>query len=140
MPNLSHAHVFLHAFMHVQVHMHSQHTHARKHTHAHAHAHTYAHGQTHTRTRADPDALGLPISPAGQTILSFWLVNAEPEPMTGGSDAQGGAATGRGFATWDFKAFEAAYLQPILSALAPVVELSVVSQVGGERGPWGAAT
>jgi hypothetical protein len=113
----------------------------------------------------------LPISPAGQTMLSFWLCNAEPGPFysdssssgissgsmssihsTGSSGSDGSeighnnykdeqqeqlqqqvlveASPRRGFSTWDFGAFESVYLQPIMDVLAPVVELSVVGQVG----------
>jgi hypothetical protein len=57
----------------------------------------------------------LPISPSGQTHLSFSLLNADP-------------ADGSHF-SWDMEEWEAQYLTPVISSLAPVAAVSAESQV-----------
>ena len=57
----------------------------------------------------------LPISAAGQTLMSFSLCNADPDG---------------GHFKWDFPAFVQMYLAPVIEALSPVIELDVESQVG----------
>ena len=60
----------------------------------------------------------LPLSAAGETLLSFSLCNAEVDPESGG-----------GFASWDFDRFLRQYLSPVVQILSPVMHLDVESQV-----------
>lgn len=57
----------------------------------------------------------LPISPAGQTVLSFSLLNADP-------------AAGSHF-TWDMESWEAQHLAPVAASLVSVTQVTVESQV-----------
>ena len=59
----------------------------------------------------------LPLSAAGEALLSFSLCNAEVD-----------SSNGR-FASWDFDAFLSRYLSPVVSALSPVMRLDIESQV-----------
>ncbi|KIY98528.1 hypothetical protein MNEG_9432, partial [Monoraphidium neglectum] len=66
---------------------------------------------------AAPGAAGagtLPLSSAGAAVLSFSLLNADPTRRRVG---------------WDFDAFEARYVAPVLRTLGPLAALSVESQV-----------
>jgi hypothetical protein len=57
----------------------------------------------------------LPISAAGETVLSFSLLESDPK--------------GGGLYDWDFACFEERFLRPLIRVLAPVVQVSVESQV-----------
>jgi hypothetical protein len=77
-------------------------------------------------SRAAAAAGQLPLSPAGEALLSFSLCNADPVDQ---------------YVRWDFAGFEARYLAPVLAALAPAVTLSVESHVllyarSPRRGSW----
>eukprot|EP00798_Chlamydomonas_sp_ICE-L_P005041 gene5041-34830_t len=77
--------------------------------------------------KASKDAAELPISAAGQAVLSFSLCNADPK--------------GNGFTSWHFDGFEQRYVTPLVQALAPAVKLSIESQVlhymrAQENGHW----
>lgn len=69
----------------------------------------------HAGPRGLAAAGSLPISPSGQTHLSFSLLNADP-------------GSGSHF-TWDMQEWEAAYLTPITASLAPVAAVTAESQV-----------
>ena len=60
----------------------------------------------------------LPLSAAGEALLSFSLCNAEVDPESGA-----------GFASWDFDRFLRRYLSPVVQILSPVMHLDVESQV-----------
>ena len=60
-------------------------------------------------------AAQLPISPAGQMVLSFSLLNSDPKVG--------------GVYDWDFSGFEERFLSPLIEVLAPVVQVAVESQV-----------
>jgi Phosphatidylinositol-glycan biosynthesis class S protein len=66
---------------------------------------------------AAPGTPALPVSPGGVSRLSFSLINARPGPP------------GHAAFLWNFTALEEQYLEPLYTALAPVVELSAESQV-----------
>ncbi len=58
----------------------------------------------------------MPVSPAGDTLLSMSLCNAEPTERAA-------------YRTWgDMAAFEERFLRPIQEALAPVLRLAIESQ------------
>ncbi|KAG1668848.1 hypothetical protein FOA52_004943 [Chlamydomonas sp. UWO 241] len=65
-------------------------------------------------SRAAAAAGQLPLSPAGEALLSFSLCNADPVDQ---------------YVRWDFAGFEARYLAPVLAALAPAVTLFAESHV-----------
>lgn len=60
----------------------------------------------------------LPVSASSHLALCFYLCN-------GGS----GTAEGSTYTSWEFDEFEAKYLAPMVGALRPVLDVSVVSQV-----------
>ncbi len=83
-------------------------------------------------------AKALPTSPAATTILKFTLANGAPTTDTGThtdtdtqtrTDSVGGKET-QTYHTWDFEALRRDYLQALVDALAPLLELRLESQVG----------
>jgi hypothetical protein len=80
-------------------------------------------------------ARSLPTSPAGDTLLSFSLLNSGGALPLGGEQGQeGGANDGGGAYTpvlaWDFAHLKRTYLDPFITALAPAMKVVVQSQVG----------
>ncbi|XP_002986510.2 GPI transamidase component PIG-S [Selaginella moellendorffii] len=70
----------------------------------------------------------MPLAADGSAILSFSLLNADPENW---------------IFNWDFDSVESQYLSPVVDALAPVARLSVESQVlyytpAAARSQWNA--
>jgi hypothetical protein len=76
------------------------------------------------RAAACGAAAALPLSSAGAAVLSFSLLNADPVARRYG---------------WDFEAFEAQYVAPMVRALRPLAALSVESQVRAKGGGQGRA-
>ena len=64
---------------------------------------------------ASPGGKPLPLSPAGEALLSFSLCNADPDAG--------------GHYVWDFQHFARQYLEPVVEALSPVMALGLESQV-----------